>query len=127
MLAEETILSRNLNNIIFGSVLLPMGEEKGKNDDLTPDSSDGEDEKIFKDRMFYQKHKTRSEFTRRSNIPESHKSLLMRGIEEENMSKSFEKTILEESKEGRMTDNIDRKSANNESRTSDDEIEQLDD
>ena len=33
MLAEEQILARNLNNVIFGSVLLPIGDYAEKVND----------------------------------------------------------------------------------------------
>ena len=61
ILAEESILARNMNNVILGSVLLP----KGENDDLEVDdydSNSSEDEElVVKDNSRFG-HKTKSDY-----------------------------------------------------------------
>ena len=77
MLAEESVLARNQQNIVFGSVLLPMGEYvEGAGDEYHTDSSEEDDEKIFKDRMVFQ---NKSESMRHRNISDAHKTEVLKG------------------------------------------------
>ena len=60
MLAEESILARNMNNVIFGSVLLPKGDHVEEDDDFRTDSSEDDEMTIIKDTRMG--HKTKSDY-----------------------------------------------------------------
>ena len=78
ILAEETVLARKIDNVIFGSVLLPMGEgvDKMEDDEFHSDSSEDDEVTIIKDRFG---HKTKSDYERRKQAPEGHKTEVFKG------------------------------------------------